>query len=261
MKNQLLNFLLLSTLVITSCNKTNNNLDQGEYIEWFGANETANEFVMKGINHYLNYEQEMAYTYFKGSLEVDPSLFGPHVILAWMSPKGDVETMHMNKAKELVKGKNENSQLFVSLFDVPSGEGRRAKLNEKWSKMHEIEPDGNFIHYYYAITKATPEERIGELEVIVEKLKSENKSYSYALNNLGYLNYNLGYKDKAKKYFEDFVKTNPTGYNAQDSMGEYYFMEKDYDNALVHYKKSIELYPGSTNGYNKVKEIDVLLGK
>ena len=61
--------------------------------------------------------------------------------------------------------------------------------------------------------------------------------------------------------FEDFVKTNPTGYNAQDSMGEYYFMEKDYDNALVHYKKSIELYPGSTNGYNKVKEIDVLLGK
>ena len=216
---------------------------------------------MKGINHYLNYEQEMAYTYFKGSLEVDPSLFGPHVILAWMSPKGDVETMHMNKAKELVKGKNENSQLFVSLFDVPSGEGRRAKLNEKWSKMHEIEPDGNFIHYYYAITKATPEERIGELEVIVEKLKSENKSYSYALNNLGYLNYNLGYKDKAKKYFEDFVKTNPTGYNAQDSMGEYYFMEKDYDNALVHYKKSIELYPGSTNGYNKVKEIDVLLGK
>ena len=36
----------------------------------------------------------------------------------------------------------------------------------------QIEPDGNFIHYYYAITKASPEERIAELEVIVEKLKS-----------------------------------------------------------------------------------------
>ena len=260
MKKQLLNFLLLTVLFITSCSQSNM-ADQGEYIEWFGANETANTLVMKGISHYLNYEQEMAYTYFKGALEEDPSLFGPHVILAWMSPQGEVETMHMNKARELVEGKNENSQLFVSFFDVPTGEGRRARVHEVWSKMHEIEPDGNFIHYYYAITKATPEERIAELEVIVEKLKSENKSYSYALNNLGYLHYNTDNKEVAKQYFEDFVNAHPTGYNAQDSMAEYYFMEKDYENALVHYKKSVELYPGHTNGYNKIKEINALLGK
>jgi tetratricopeptide (TPR) repeat protein len=260
MKKSLLNFLLLTVLFITSCNQTNM-ADQGEYIEWFGANETANEFVMKGISHYLNYEQAIAYTYFKGSLEVDPSLFAPHVVLAWMSPKGDVKTMHINKARELVNGKNENSRLLVSMFDIPSGEGLRARRHTVWSKMHEIEPDGNFIHYYYAITKDTPEERIAELEVIVEKLKSENKSYSYALNNLAYLHYNIGNKDVAKQYFEDFVKSYPTGYNAQDSMGEYYFMEKDYDNALIHYKKSLELFPGSTSGYNKIKEINTLLGK
>ena len=65
----------------------------------------------------------------------------------------------------------------------------------------------------------------------------------------------------AKQYFKDFVNAHPTGYNAQDSMAEYYFMEKDYENALVHYKKSVELYPGSTNGSYKIKEINALLGK
>jgi len=257
MKINKTSIMILTFLIVSSCSQPT----EGKYIEWFGDDEIANEFVLKGINHYLNYEQEMAYTYFKGSLEVDPSLFASHVMLAWMSPVGEIETMHVNKAKELVEGKNENSQLFVSIFDLPVGEGRRAKLHEKWSQMHELEPDGNFIHYYYAVSKATDEETIEELEVIVEKLKSEDKSYSYALNNLAYLYYSSGDKVKAKKYFDSFVETNPNGYNSQDSMGEYYFMEKNYEEALIHYKKSVELFPGSTNGFNKIKEINTLLGQ
>ena len=39
-------------------------------------------------------------------------------------------------------------------------------------------------------------------------------------------------------------------------MGEYYYNEKDYDNALVYYNKSVELFPGSSSGVNMIKEMD-----
>ena len=87
------------------------------YIEWMGENETANNYVGKGIFHWHNVEWEKSYTYFTGALEEDPTLFAPHVVLAWLSD-GETKAIHVKKAKELVKGKNENSQLFVSLLEL-----------------------------------------------------------------------------------------------------------------------------------------------
>ena len=254
MKKYLFTLTMIS-IFFTSCNQA----PTGEYIEWRGSNETANELTFKGMYHYLNFETEMAYTYFKASLDYDPTLFASHVMLAWMTPSGDVDDNHIRKAKELVKGKNENSQLIVEMLGVPRGEGRRAKLHEYWSKMHKIEPDGNFIHYYYAVTKPTDEERITELEAIVNKLKSENKRYEYALNHLAYSYYLTGDKKKGKEYFEAYVEAYPNGYNSHDSIGEYYFVEKDYNTSLEHYKKSRELFPQNVSANNKIKEINTLL--
>jgi|TARA_B100000959_G_scaffold78407_1_gene83208 Tfp pilus assembly protein PilF len=256
MKKYLFTILTIS-LFITSCNQA----PSGDYIEWLGDNEAANELTLNGMNHYLNFEQEMAYTYFKAALDLDPSLFAPHVMLAWMTPSGEEDSKHVRQAKELVKGKNENSQLFVEMLDVPANENRKVKLHEYWSKMHKIEPDGNFIHYYYALTKPTDEERIAELEAIVEKLKSENKRYEYALNNLAYDYYLSGNKEKGKEYFDQYVQAYPNGYNSHDSMAEYYYMEKDYKNSLNHYKRARELYPQSVSANNKIKEINALLDK
>ncbi|HJN69196.1 MAG TPA: hypothetical protein QF602_07110, partial [Candidatus Marinimicrobia bacterium] len=42
------------------------------YIEWMGENETANNYVRKGIFHWHNVEWEKSYTYFTGALEEDP---------------------------------------------------------------------------------------------------------------------------------------------------------------------------------------------
>ena len=256
MKKYLFTIMTIS-LLLSSCNQA----PTGEYIEWWGDNETANELSINGMYHYLNFEQEMAYTYFKASLDYDPTLFASHVMLAWMTPSGKEDDKHVLKANELVKGKNENSQLFVEMLDVPQGEGRRENLHEYWSKMHKIEPDGNFIHYYYALTKPTDEERIFELETIVKKLKSENKRYEYALNNLAYSYYLTGDKQKGKEYFDAYVEAYPNGYNSHDSMAEYYFMEKDYETSLSHYKRTRELFPQSISANNKIKEINALLDK
>ena len=53
---------------------------------------------------------------FEKALEYDPSLFGPHVVLAGLAPAGsEKEAMHVEKAKENV-AENETSKVFVSLL-------------------------------------------------------------------------------------------------------------------------------------------------
>ena len=54
------------------------------------------------------------------ALEYDPSLFGPHVVLAGFAVNGsDKQKMHIEKAKENVEDNNETSKLFVKLVDNP----------------------------------------------------------------------------------------------------------------------------------------------
>ena len=261
---KLVSTLILVSIFVISCNRsdTASQIPDGKYIEWRGGNEMADAMVLKAMFYYMNIEREMAYTYYKGSLEFDSTLFGSHVMLAWMSPAGEIRKMHQDKARELVKDNNENSKLLVSFFDIdlPAGEERRAKRHEIWSKMYEIEPDGRFIHFYYALSKRTPEERISELEVLLQKQKNDKHflGYGHIINRLGYLNYGLGNTAKAKNYFDEYITVYSDGYNPYDSMGDYYFNEKDYDKSLSFYKKSLERYPGNVTSINKVKEISEL---
>ena len=254
-------FLLIATL-ISSCNNTPT--ADRKYIEWFGDNDAANAMVTKGMFHFYNVEFEKAYTFFSGSLELDSSLFASHVALAWLTPNGETDEMHKSKARELVKGKNETSNLMVSLLDIdlPAGEERRAKRHEIWSKMHEIEPDGRFIHRFYATTKPTPQERINELKVLLEKNKNPGRlePYAYIFNILGYMHYGIGDKAAAKSYFEQYLEAYPEGYNPPDSMGEFFFNEKEYEKALEHYNNSLDKFRYSISAINKVKEINELLG-
>tara|TARA_B100001765_G_scaffold4879_1_gene2910 strand:- start:19 stop:804 length:786 start_codon:yes stop_codon:yes gene_type:complete len=253
--------ILVVTVLTISCNNTSDSTD-GKYIQWSGENEVANAMVGKGIFHFLNIEREKAYSFFAGSLEVDSTLFASHVVLAWLTPNGEADEMYKSKARELVKGKNENSNLMVSLLDInlPAGKERRAKRHEIWSKMHEIEPDGRFIHYYYAITKPTSQERIDELEVLLDNNKDSGSWYAHILNMLGYLHYGEDEKASAKSYFDKYLEAYPEGYNPPDSMGEFYFNEKEYETALKYYENALDKYPFSVPATNKVKEINELLG-
>ena len=248
--------IIASLFFITACNQSNNSTSGG--IQWVGEYEIANAFVRKGIFHWYNVEWEKSYTYFTGALEQDPTLFAPHVVLAWLSP-GEKETLHVDKAKELVSGKNENSQLFVSMLDL-RGADNREKRHAIWKQMHESHPTGGFIHYLYANTNPDPNERIKELESLLDQKKAEDGWYYHILNLLGYAHYNNGNKEKAKSYFDEYVDVYPEGYNPHDSMGEYYYNEEDYETSLVHYQKALDNYPMSNSAINKVNELVEKLG-
>ena len=255
-KKVIMLFVLVFSFFISSCEQA----EEGNYIQWGSENETANDLISRGRYHYYNVEWDMALSYFKAAVDHDSTSFASYVMLAWMTPAGELRDEHITKAKKYVQGKNETSNLFVSILDLQSGEGLRERRHKVWSKMHALEPRGNFIHYYYAWTKPTVDERIVEYELLLEKLKSADRSYAHVVNTLAYAHYGKGEKAKAKEYFDEYLRLYP-GNNSNDSMGEYYFNEKDYETSLKYYRKSLEHFRYSESGKDKVEEINALLKK
>ena len=253
-------FSFIFLILFSACQ----NEPERKYIEWGSENKFADELIKKARFHHQNAEWHAAHSYFKAALDFDSTNFATYVMLAWYTPSGDLKNKYVENAKKYVMGKNETSKLFVSTLDIDGGEGALSRWHEAWSEMHKIEPEGRFIHSNYASTKPTIQEQIDEYETLLEKLKSNDttngRSYAHILNSLGYYYYSLDQKETSKKYFDDYIKTYP-GSNSYDSMGEFYYYEKDYENSLKSYKKSLEYYSQSLSGNEKVKELESLLKK
>ena len=87
--------ILLLSIIFIGC-ETNQKRDNatwsfdsstGDYIEWQSDNDFANEMTNAAFVHLYNVEYEKAMVFFEKALEYDPSLFGPHVVLAGLSPR------------------------------------------------------------------------------------------------------------------------------------------------------------------------------
>lgn len=231
---------------------------ESQYIQWGGDDETANAMVSLGIDHAMNIELEKAYAFFDAAVQKDPTLFAPHVVLARLS-RGEKRDYHKEQAKKLVEGKNEVSQLFVSTLDIvwkDNEEMARKQRTETWKKMHELAYDGRFVHFNYALSLQEPSERIAVLEDLLAKNEADGNSTGHIHNILGYAYYGLGNKEKAKAHFEKYVELRPNGYNAHDSMAEYYMNEGDNEMAMKYYKKAVSNYPAARNAREKIKELE-----
>ena len=274
--------ILLLSIIFIGC-ETNQNRDNatwsfdsstGDYIEWQSDNDFANEMTNAAFVHLYNVEYEKAMVFFEKALEYDPSLFGPHVVLAGLSPEGSEKSeMHIKKAKENVADNNDTSKLFVSLLDLPRQSRWWPLLgpgaHDKWAEMRSIEPKGKLIHFYYSFTIPGLENKIREMELLLSELRdgvgeteslavSGDHSYMVApiTNVLGYFYYNQGDKEKAKSLFEEYIDLHPNGYNSYDSMGEYYYNEGDLESAKSYYSKAVENYFGANTANGKLRELN-----
>lgn len=231
-----------------------------DYIQWLGGNGFANELVRRGRDHMHNVEFDKAVTFMQAAVEADPNLFAPHVILSMFS-EGDQKAIHKAKAQKLVKGKNEASQLFVTLLDTEDGKAGDAKRAEIWAKLHELVPDGRFIHFYYAQTQENPEDKIRELEKLMAKNGKDKRPTCHIHNILGYIYQGQGDSEKAKMHFDTYLEQYPEGYNAYDSMGEYYLLSGDLEKAKANYQKAVEKYAGASNARQQIEKIESIMNE
>ncbi len=83
-----------------------------------------------------------------------------------------------------------------------------------------------------------------------EELKQDEEQYlsgSFYLNNFGYELIHLNELDQAIEVFEFALSDDSTNANLYDSLAEAYYLNKDYDKALLNYTKALALDPKNEN--------------
>jgi tetratricopeptide (TPR) repeat protein len=75
------------------------------------------------------------------------------------------------------------------------------------------------------------------------------------INGIGYYFMNQGRMDDAVEIFRFNVEAFPESWNVYDSLAEAYMKKGDAQNAIKHYKKSLELNPDNNNAKEKLKEL------
>ncbi len=97
---------------------------------------------------------------------------------------------------------------------------------------------------------------------IYKQLVQENNNYYSDPDDLNTIGYELLNHEEVKKsilIFKLLVSEFPDNFNAYDSLGEAYFVNNDYENALINYKKSLELNPNNENAkiyISKIKKLE-----
>jgi tetratricopeptide (TPR) repeat protein len=92
-------------------------------------------------------------------------------------------------------------------------------------------------------------------------LKRDTTTYFSDAQGLNSFGYQLFYENQEQKAIEIFTFATeefPENANLFDSLGEVYFNNEDYENALDNYKKSLELNPDNENAQAYIEKIKQL---
>ncbi|MEP6711365.1 MAG: hypothetical protein ABJA37_03060 [Ferruginibacter sp.] len=223
--------------------------DAKKTMTWTTKSAPAKDLASKGVDHFMNAEFEEGYNDLSAAIKLDPDFT---VALLFMSnlARGESSKAYAARAIKSAANKTEGEKLFSSLADE---KGTQETRRDTWAKLHTMFPDGGMIGHYYAITRATPEERFTAAEDYIKQFPDAPAMY----NALAYY-YMQDKKDNtmAKKYFEKYIALYPDGANPYDSMGEFYLDTGDSTNAEKYYKLALEKFPFLNSSINALQKIN-----
>lgn len=99
------------------------------------------------------------------------------------------------------------------------------------------------------------ETAINEVNTFIDK-KDEYRAVEGDINQLGYVLMQSGKLKEAIEVFKVNVRLYPGSANVYDSIGEAYAAAGDKENAIINYKKAIELDPTNENGKQMLKKLE-----
>ncbi|MBD0286740.1 MAG: hypothetical protein M3342_02330 [Bacteroidota bacterium] len=216
---------------------------------WTTKSEAARALALEGANHMMNIEMPQAYRALTEALKLDSDFTVALVFMSYLST-GEAKKAYAQRALKSADNKTAGEKLFASLV---AEDATPEKNREIWAKLHDMFPDGRMIGHYYAVTRATPEERFSAVQDYIRQFPDQASMY----NIIAYY-YLQDKKDNenAKRNFEKYIELYPDGINPYDSMGEFYLLTGDLENAEKYYKKALEKYPFNSSSQEALKKIE-----
>ena len=242
--------LLFCSACLAQMKKTDAKKDSKKLtMTWTTKSAEAKTLAVQGVNHMMNAEFEQAYTDLSAAVKLDPDFTVPLVFLANLN-RGESRKTVAARAIKSAANKTAGEKLFATLAE----EKNTQEINrDTWAKLHTMFPDGDMIGHFYAITRATPEERMKAAEDYIKQFPEAPAMY----NTIAYY-YMLDKKDlpMAKKYLEKYMSMYPDGANPYDSMAELYLNMGDSVNSEKYYRLALEKFPFYNSSINALQKIN-----
>jgi len=196
--------------------------------------------------------------------------------------KPDVAIDLLNKAIELdsdfalayaVLGGKENIDKALELIDqVTEGEFlyikyREASLDLNWDEIFRVLnemilllPDDPWPHFWLA---SSYQSRNQDYPMAIEEFNKAlelDPNHTGALNMLNYAYISNGQMDMAEETLITYIERAPDVANAYDSYAEFLMTEQRYEEAIIQYKKAIEVDPEWTMALAKIGHANAFQG-
>jgi tetratricopeptide (TPR) repeat protein len=197
------------------------------------SQKNSEDFINKTTGRYLFNANEVLEIYFEDG----------EMHAKWRG-NDDIKLLKVNDSAFYMQELNEK-MLFVSKPQM------HIKLAEKvehdgqqyyFEKMNAVEKTAN--EYF----KAKEYDKAKEAYLTIQKKDSSNFLIEeYKINRLGYQFVRKNENDKALELFKINAALYPKSSNVYNSLGEAYFLQKDTLNAIVYFKKSLEINSENKN--------------
>ncbi len=102
---------------------------------------------------------------------------------------------------------------------------------------------------------------IGSLQASLDKIRKLGDAIyidETSIWRLGYVWLNQGHISEAIEIFKLYVEAYPQSFNAYYNLGEAYMKSGDKQNAIINYRKSLELNPENSNARDMLKKLEKL---
>jgi tetratricopeptide (TPR) repeat protein len=220
--------------------------------------EARSEFL-EGRDLFDKLQITDAATHFRKAVAADPSFAWAELYLANSSPTGAELFDHLNKAVGLAD-KASNGERLLIVAAKAGADGDVTKQKEYLDELVAAYPDDERAHFAlgaWYFGQQSYEEATDHYRRATELAPA----FSSAFNLLGYAYRQNGDYPNAEKAFQQYIVLIPKDPNPYDSYAELLLKMGRYDDAIVQYRKALEIDPGFINAYQGIAMAELYSGK
>lgn len=249
-------------------------LRQDNYAKWFNTNYETYLVNDKITNQLKDSLKQYTIKIFLGTWCGDSKRQVPrfyNILDAIEFPESQLEVIALDKTEEAYKQSPTGEEKGLNIHRVPTFifykngeevnrivESPKETLERDMLKIideNKYTPNYMAANYVGYLLKSKTIEELTKMEKVLVSRISEFVKGSRELNTLGYLHLRSNQIDKALYIFDLNTKIFPYKYNVYDSLGEAYFKNNEFTQALKHYNTVLELEPGDKNALTMLDEI------
>jgi tetratricopeptide (TPR) repeat protein len=238
--------VVMSTAILSACNKTNSDVQAGVAsdagkIPVTTKSEDARKEFLQGQSMADRLLGQESLQHFDQAIALDPDFASAELARANNSPTAQEFFDHLKKAISLVD-KASNGEKFLILANQAGSNGDATKQKEYLDELVAAYPNDERSHFALANYYFGQQELAPAIEHY-KKASEVAPNFSGTYNSLGYAYRQQGDYADAEQAFKKYIELIPNDPNPYDSYAELLLKMGRFDDSITQYRKALSIDP------------------